>query len=93
MGMGGFLAARSDAEHYEQELLRERREGLRLRFVDLPRVAQTVGTLGVCRLFGAQLSIKATEFRERQVGPASSQHTLTLFKLNGICDANSPSKR
>ena len=26
MGLGGFLAARSDAEHYEQELIRERTE-------------------------------------------------------------------
>ena len=26
MGLGGFLAARSDAEHYEQELVRERTE-------------------------------------------------------------------
>jgi VIT1/CCC1 family predicted Fe2+/Mn2+ transporter len=26
MGLGGFLAAHSDAEHYEQELLREKRE-------------------------------------------------------------------
>jgi VIT1/CCC1 family predicted Fe2+/Mn2+ transporter len=26
MGLGGYLAARSDAEHYEQERLRERRE-------------------------------------------------------------------
>jgi len=26
MGLGGFLAARSDAEHYDQELLREKRE-------------------------------------------------------------------
>src|SRR5450756_2248466 len=26
MGLGGFLAARSDAEHYEQELVRERQE-------------------------------------------------------------------
>jgi len=26
MGLGGFLAARSDAEHYQQELLREKRE-------------------------------------------------------------------
>jgi VIT1/CCC1 family predicted Fe2+/Mn2+ transporter len=26
MGLGGFLAARSDAEHFEQELLREKRE-------------------------------------------------------------------
>jgi vacuolar iron transporter family protein len=26
MGLGGFLAARSDAEHYEQELVRERKE-------------------------------------------------------------------
>jgi len=26
MGLGGFLAARSDREHYEQELLREKRE-------------------------------------------------------------------
>ncbi len=26
MGLGGFLAARSDAEHYAQELLREKRE-------------------------------------------------------------------
>lgn len=26
MGLGGFLAARSDAEHYEQELLREKSE-------------------------------------------------------------------
>ena len=24
MGLGGFLAARSDAEHYEEELLREK---------------------------------------------------------------------
>jgi VIT1/CCC1 family predicted Fe2+/Mn2+ transporter len=26
MGLGGFLAARSDAEHYKQELVRERKE-------------------------------------------------------------------
>ena len=26
MGLGGFLAARGDAEHYEQELLREKGE-------------------------------------------------------------------
>ena len=26
MGLGGFLAARSDTEHYEQELVRERKE-------------------------------------------------------------------
>ena len=26
MGLGGFLAAKSDAEHYEQELIRERKE-------------------------------------------------------------------
>ena len=25
MGLGGFLAARSDAEHYQQELLREKK--------------------------------------------------------------------
>ena len=26
MGLGGFLAAKSDAEHYEQELAREKKE-------------------------------------------------------------------
>jgi hypothetical protein len=26
MGLGGFLAAKSDAEHYEQEVRREKRE-------------------------------------------------------------------
>lgn len=33
MGLGGFLAARSDAEHYQHELARERRE-----IVELPEV-------------------------------------------------------
>jgi vacuolar iron transporter family protein len=46
MGLGGYLAARSDAEHYEQERLREQREIKEIpeeEMAEVSRVFQTYG--------------------------------------------------
>jgi len=46
MGLGGYLAARSDAEHYESELAREHREVIEKPDVEAEEVAQ------IFRLYG-----------------------------------------
>lgn len=43
MELGGYLAARSDAEHYASERRREERETIDLRDVE---IASTVGSVG-----------------------------------------------
>ena len=44
MGLGGYLAARSDAEHYERERSRERH-----RWADFTRAGEVVYAAGVSR--------------------------------------------
>jgi len=47
MGLGGYLAARSDAEHYASELAREEREIIDVPDVEAKEVADILGTYGV----------------------------------------------
>jgi predicted membrane protein (TIGR00267 family) len=47
MGLGGYLAARSDAEHYASELAREEREIVDVPEVEAKEVADILGTYGV----------------------------------------------
>lgn len=47
MGLGGFLAARSDAEHYASELAREEREIVEVPDAEAAEVAQVFRTFGL----------------------------------------------
>lgn len=47
MGLGGYLAARSDAEHYESELGRERREVIEIPEEEAKEVAQVFQSYGL----------------------------------------------
>src|SRR5436189_1221961 len=47
MGLGGYLAARSDAEHYASELAREEREIRDVPDIEAREVADILGTYGV----------------------------------------------
>jgi VIT1/CCC1 family predicted Fe2+/Mn2+ transporter len=47
MGLGGYLAARSDAEHYASELAREEQEIRGVPEVEAKEVADILGTYGV----------------------------------------------
>jgi VIT family len=47
MGLGGYLAARSDAEHYASELAREEREIVDVPDVERREVADVLATYGV----------------------------------------------
>ncbi len=49
MGLGGFLAARSDAEHYEQELLREKKETETIPDAEAKEVADILQSYGLTR--------------------------------------------
>src|SRR5574340_1476559 len=46
MGLGGYLAARSDAEHYESERAREQREGQQIPEEEAREVAEVLQTSG-----------------------------------------------
>ncbi len=47
MGLGGYLAARGDAEHYAGELAREQREVVELPDIELAEVAQVFREYGL----------------------------------------------
>src|SRR6266851_9821785 len=47
MGLGGYLAARSDAEHYDSERQREEREVVELPEVELAEVGQIFHSYGL----------------------------------------------
>lgn len=49
MGLGGFLAARSDAEHYEQELARERAEVETIPEAEVSEVYEIFQTYGLSK--------------------------------------------
>jgi VIT1/CCC1 family predicted Fe2+/Mn2+ transporter len=49
MGLGGFLAARSDADHYQQELARERNEVETIPEAESSEVAEVFESYGVTR--------------------------------------------
>jgi vacuolar iron transporter family protein len=47
MGLGGYLAARSDAEHYESERITEQREVIEIPEVETEEVVQVLSTYGL----------------------------------------------
>src|ERR1051325_1625671 len=47
MGLGGYLAARTDAEHYDSEYAREERETLRVPDVEMEEVASILRSYGL----------------------------------------------
>ena len=49
MGLGGFLAARSDAEHYEQELAREQKEVALIPEAEATEVAEIFESYGLSK--------------------------------------------
>jgi VIT1/CCC1 family predicted Fe2+/Mn2+ transporter len=49
MGLGGYLAARSDAEHYASELARERREVVEKPDAEAAEVEEVFGEYGLAR--------------------------------------------
>lgn len=49
MGLGGFLAAKSDAEHYEQELARERKEVQTIPDAEASEVSQILESYGLSK--------------------------------------------
>src|SRR5438067_8281272 len=49
MGLGGYLAARSDAEHYEQERLREQREIKEIPEEEMAEVSRVFQAYGLTR--------------------------------------------
>jgi VIT1/CCC1 family predicted Fe2+/Mn2+ transporter len=49
MGLGGFLAAKSDAEHYQQELARERNEVETILEAESSEVSQVFESYGLTK--------------------------------------------
>jgi VIT1/CCC1 family predicted Fe2+/Mn2+ transporter len=63
MGLGGYLAARSDQKHYASEERREYQETVKLRDIELGRVLINAGPSGMSALWGEA-------GRSRQANPA-----------------------
>ena len=62
MGLGGYLAAHSDSEHYASERLREQREIETVPDVEMQEVAEIIETYGVD---AAQSTLIANALRQR----------------------------
>ena len=62
MGLGGYLAARSDAEHYESELVREQEEVERVPDIEMEEVEEILQGYGVTE---EQSAMIAQGFRQR----------------------------
>ena len=65
MGLGGYLAARSDAEHYASELLREEREIVEVPDVEGKEVAEILESYGVEAADAATVVARAFHFHRR----------------------------
>jgi vacuolar iron transporter family protein len=67
MGLGGFLAARTDAQHFESELKRERFEVENLRDREVTEVEDILGTYGLTGTALKSLTEAITANRERWI--------------------------
>jgi vacuolar iron transporter family protein len=67
MGLGGFLAARTDAEHFESELKREHFEVENLRDREATEVEDILGTYGLTGTALKSLTEAITANRERWI--------------------------
>jgi VIT1/CCC1 family predicted Fe2+/Mn2+ transporter len=84
MGLGGYLAARSDAEHYASELARERRE-----IIDLPEV-EAAEVRDVLQSFGVEPADAATVIASMRKKPEKWLEFMMRFELG--LDAPDPAR-
>lgn len=75
MGLGGYLAARSDAEHYASELAREQREIVDVPEAEAKEVADILQTYGVAP---ADATTVVTSMRQR---PTAWRDFMMRFEL------------
>lgn len=75
MGLGGYLAARSDAEHYESERRREQRE-----IVEIP-AAETQEIIDVLRAYGVNAEAAAPVVKALQARPEAWVDFMMRFEL------------
>jgi VIT1/CCC1 family predicted Fe2+/Mn2+ transporter len=67
MGLGGYLAARTDAEHYTSEEARERRETVELPDEETEEVAQIFRTYGLSEAMATKVAHAVRRDRRRWV--------------------------
>jgi VIT1/CCC1 family predicted Fe2+/Mn2+ transporter len=84
MGLGGYLAARSEAEHYASELARERRE-----IIDLPEV-EAAEVRDVLQSFGVEPADAATVIASMRKKPEKWLEFMMRFELG--LDAPDPAR-
>jgi VIT1/CCC1 family predicted Fe2+/Mn2+ transporter len=75
MGLGGYLAARGDAEHYASELAREEQEIREVPDIEAAEVAEVLTTYGVTALEAGTI---VTAMRQR---PAQWRNFMMRFEL------------
>jgi vacuolar iron transporter family protein len=75
MGLGGYLAARSDAEHYASELAREERE-----IIEVPEVA-AAEVAAILASYGVEPSDAATMVTSMRRTPATWRDFMMRFEL------------
>ena len=75
MGLGGYLAARSDAEHYASELTREERE-----IVDVPE-AEATEVRDILQQYGVAPADAAVVVASMRTRPASWRDFMMRFEL------------
>jgi VIT1/CCC1 family predicted Fe2+/Mn2+ transporter len=75
MGLGGFLAARGDAEHYASELAREEQEIREVPEIEVKEVAHVLTSYGVTRADAAKI---AAAMRQR---PTQWRDFMMRFEL------------
>jgi VIT1/CCC1 family predicted Fe2+/Mn2+ transporter len=75
MGLGGYLAARSDAEHYASELAREERE-----IVEMPE-AEADEVSGILQSYGVAPDDAAIVVRAMRQRPATWRDFMMRFEL------------
>jgi VIT1/CCC1 family predicted Fe2+/Mn2+ transporter len=75
MGLGGYLAARSDAEHYASELAREERE-----IVEMPE-AESAEVQSILRSYGVEPAAAASVVASMRNRPAAWRDFMMRFEL------------
>ena len=75
MGLGGYLAARSDAEHYASELAREERE-----IVEMPE-AEAAEVTQILQSYGVQPNDAALVIRSMRQQPKTWRDFMMRFEL------------
>ena len=75
MGLGGYLAARGDAEHYEAELAREHREVVAMPEAEAEEIVEVLGRYGISR------AVAEPVVRELEAQPEKYVDFMMRFEL------------